>query len=312
MSTTVETTRPTTSQPARTERSGSSQFTRRKVVGYLVTLLTWVLVFLFFFPVLWMIITSFKTEGQAASFPPQFFFTPTLDGYAAVFDRGMGLYLLNSFFVAVLSTVVVMLLAIPAAYALSVRPIGRWQDALFFFISTKFMPVAASIIPVFLLLRSVNLLDNLWSLGLLYLGVNLPLAVWMMRSFFAEVPIAVVEAAQIDGASYSRELWRVSLPIVAPGCRGGRADLLHLRLERVLPRQPAHRRGRPDHPTVPGQLRRRPRPVPGDPVGGLDHRRAAGDRRRLAGPEAAGPRPGHGRGQVAGPSPSTFRSPPTY
>ena len=79
MSTTVEATRPTTSQPARTERSGSSQFTRRKVVGYLVTLLTWVLVFLFFFPVLWMIITSFKTEGQAASFPPQFLFTPTLD-----------------------------------------------------------------------------------------------------------------------------------------------------------------------------------------------------------------------------------------
>ena len=67
-----------------------------------------------------------------------------------------------------------MLLAIPAAYALSVRPIGRWQDGLFFFISTKFLPVAASIIPVFLLLRSVNLLDNLWSLGLLYLGINLP------------------------------------------------------------------------------------------------------------------------------------------
>jgi len=187
------------------------------VTGYLTTLLTWVLVFLFFFPVLWMIVTSFKTEGQAASFPPEFFFTPTVDRYAAVFDRGMGLYLLNSLFVAVLSTVVVMLLAIPAAYALSVRPIGRWQDGLFFFISTKFLPVAASIIPVFLLLRSVNLLDNLWSLGLLYLGINLPLAVWMMRSFFAEVPRAVVEAAQIDGASYSRELWRVALPIVAPG-----------------------------------------------------------------------------------------------
>ena len=81
-----------------------------------------------------------------------------------------------------------MLLAIPAAYALSVRPIIRWQDGLFFFISTKFMPVAASIIPVFLLLRTFGLLDNLWALGLLYLGINLPLAVWMMRSFFAEVP----------------------------------------------------------------------------------------------------------------------------
>jgi sorbitol/mannitol transport system permease protein len=217
MSTTVETPRTQTTQPAVRERTGPNPFTRRKVIGYLITLLTWVLVFLFFFPVLWMIITSFKTEGQAASFPPQFLFTPTLDRYAAVFDRGMGLYLLNSLFLAVGSTIVVMLLAIPAAYALSVRPIIRWQDGLFFFISTKFMPVAASIIPVFLLLRTFGLLDNLWALGVLYLGVNLPLAVWMMRSFFAEVPVAVVEAAQIDGASYSRELWRVSLPIVAPG-----------------------------------------------------------------------------------------------
>ncbi len=205
---------PQTTTPRRTT---NTRFTRRKLTGYLITLLTWTLVFLFFFPVLWMIVTSFKTEGQAASFPPEFIFTPTFDRYAAVFDRGMGVYLLNSLFVAVGSTIVVMLLAIPAAYALSVRPIGRWQDGLFFFISTKFLPIAASIIPVFLLLRSVNLLDNLWSLGLLYLGVNLPLAVWMMRSFFAEVPRAVVEAAQIDGASYNRELWRVSLPIVAPG-----------------------------------------------------------------------------------------------
>jgi sorbitol/mannitol transport system permease protein len=217
MATTVDTTRSQTARPVRSERTGPNPFSRRKVTGYLITLLTWVLVFLFFFPVLWMVVTSFKTEGQAASFPPQLIFTPTLDRYAAVFDRGMGLYLLNSLFLAVGSTIVVMLLAIPAAYALSVRPIGRWQDGLFFFISTKFMPVAASIIPVFLLLRTFGLLDNLWSLGLLYLGINLPLAVWMMRSFFAEVPVAVVEAAQIDGASYNRELWRVSLPIVAPG-----------------------------------------------------------------------------------------------
>ena len=214
----------TTTVPARTAparaaqtRSGSSKFTRRKIVGYLITLLTWFLVLLFFFPVLWMVITSFKTEGDAASFPPDFFFIPTLDRYAAVFERGMGLYLANSAAVSILSTVAVMMLAIPAAYALSVRPIGRWQDALFFFISTKFMPVAASIIPVFLLLRVFGLLDNLWSLGVLYIGINLPLAVWMMRSFFAEVPRAVVEAAQIDGAGYNRELWRISLPMVAPG-----------------------------------------------------------------------------------------------
>ena len=104
-------------------------------------------------------------------------------------------------------------LAIPAAYALSVRPIGKWQDALFFFISTKFMPVAASIIPVFLLLRSLGLLDNLWALGAL-LGINLPLAVDDALVLLRGAR-AVVEAAQIDGAGYNRELWLVSLPIVA-------------------------------------------------------------------------------------------------
>jgi sorbitol/mannitol transport system permease protein len=211
------TTTPTGSASAPTRTSGSSRFTQRKTVGYLVTVLTWVAVFIFVFPVLWMIVTSFKSETDAAAFPPSFFFDFTFDRYADVFNRGMGLYLLNSLFVSVLSTIVVMALAIPAAYGLSVRPIGKWQDLLFFFISTKFMPVAASIIPVFLLFRSIGLLDNLWGLGLLYLGLNLALAIWMMRSFFAEVPRAVVEAAQIDGAGFNRELWLVSLPIVAPG-----------------------------------------------------------------------------------------------
>lgn len=205
--------------PAATKHSAARKrpWNRRRVGGLLVTILTWVLVFGFFFPVLWMVVTSFKTEGAAASYPPSFIADFTLDRYAETFRRGMGLYLANSAAVSILSTVAVMVVAIPAAYALSVRPIGRWQDALFFFISTRFMPLAAVIIPIFMVLRSLGLLDNLWALGVLYLGVNLPLAVWMMRSFFAEVPRAVVEAAQIDGASYMRELWRVALPIVAPG-----------------------------------------------------------------------------------------------
>ncbi|MET0693085.1 MAG: carbohydrate ABC transporter permease, partial [Propionibacteriaceae bacterium] len=177
MSATVDTRTAPTVAPAASTRSGSSKWTRRKVLGYLVTLVTWVIVFLFFFPILWMILTSFKSEGAAASFPPQIISDPTLDRYVEVFRRGMGLYLANSAAVAILSTIAVMALAIPAAYALSVRPIGKWQDALFFFISTKFMPVAASIIPVFLLLRTLNLLDNLWALGVLYIGINLPLAV---------------------------------------------------------------------------------------------------------------------------------------
>lgn len=191
--------------------------TRRKLSGYAITAVTWLLVLLFFFPIGWMIFTSFKTEAAAASETPTIVTALSLDRYAEVFRRGMGLYLANSAAVSILSTAVVMLLAIPAAYALSVRPVRKWQDFLFYFISTRFMPLAASIIPVFLLLQILGLLDNLTVLGVLYVGFNLPLAIWMMRSFFAEVPRAVVEAAQIDGAGYNRELWRVALPIVAPG-----------------------------------------------------------------------------------------------
>lgn len=182
-----------------------------------LTIVTWVIVLLFFFPVAWMILNGFKTEAAAASATPKIFTEYSLDQYREVFRRGMGLYLLNSLAVSLLSTVIVMALAIPAAYALSVRRITKWQDALFFFISTRFMPVAAAIIPIFLLLRIIGGLDNLWWLGVLYVGMNIPLAVWMMRSFFSEVPLAICEAAQVDGAGYMRELWRIALPIVAPG-----------------------------------------------------------------------------------------------
>lgn len=211
--------RPTVaSQPAgASRRRAQTSRPRRRAGSMIVTGVTWVIVFIFFFPVLWMIFTSFKSERAAAQFPPSFLTSLSFDRYAEVFNRGMGLYLANSAAVSVLSTLAVMALAIGASYALSVRRIGRWQDALFFFISTKFMPLAAIIIPIFLLLRILGLLDNLWALGVLYIGMNLPLAIWMMRSFFAEVPHAIVEAAQIDGASYFRELWRVALPIVAPG-----------------------------------------------------------------------------------------------
>ena len=207
----------TTPAPVRVASQPRRRPVGRKVGKYVVTVLTWVLVFLFFFPVLWMIMNGFKSEADAASSTPKVFFAASLDRYTEVFRRGMGLYLANSAAVSVLSTVATMGLAIPAAYALSVRRITKWQDALFFFISTRFMPVAASIIPVFLLLRIIGGLDNLFWLGILYIAMNLPLSIWMMRSFFSEVPVAVAEAAQIDGAGYFRELWRIALPIVAPG-----------------------------------------------------------------------------------------------
>lgn len=207
-----------TSTNARTTRSGAqSGRAKKRIQDSAVTLLTWCIVMLFFFPVLWMILTSFKPEIQAATSPPTFFADWTMENFQAVFSSEMAPYLINSFSASLASTVVVLVLAIPAAYALSIRPVVKVRDALLFFISTRFMPVAASIIPVYLILQSLGLLDNITALSVLYVGVNLPIAVWMMRSFFSEVPIEIVEAGQIDGANLRTELFRIVLPVVLPG-----------------------------------------------------------------------------------------------
>jgi sorbitol/mannitol transport system permease protein len=119
--------------------------------------------------------------------------------------------------VVIVSTIIVLLLAIPAAYALAIRPIVKWRDALFFFISTKFLPVAAAILPLYTIFKSAHLLDQRSGLIIVYISMNLPLAVWMLRSFFAEFPKELLEAAEVDGAGFFTRLRRVLLPIVAPG-----------------------------------------------------------------------------------------------
>lgn len=190
---------------------------RKRVIGGVLTVVTWVVTLAFFFPVAWMVFTAFKPERAASTNPPTFLTELTFDNFARVFDSGFSAYLINSFSASVMSTIIVMLLAFPAAYGLSVRPIVRSTDALFFFISTKFLPLAAAIIPIYLLLQNFGMLDNVSALTILYLGMNLPLAVWMMRSFLMEVPREIIEAAQVDGAKFSTEMLRIVLPLVAPG-----------------------------------------------------------------------------------------------
>jgi len=182
-----------------------------------LTAFTWVIVLLVIFPVLFMVLTAFKTETAAASFPPQWLAPVTLENFEKVFDRGFNKFLVNSLIASIGSTILVMILAVPAAYALTIRPIIKWRDALFFLISTRFMPFAAVIIPLYLLISSLSLLDNIWVIMVLYIGVNLPIAVWMMRAFLEEVPREIIEAAQIDGAGIVKEITRVVMPIVAPG-----------------------------------------------------------------------------------------------
>jgi sorbitol/mannitol transport system permease protein len=184
-------------------------------------LLAWILGLGFFFPVFWMVLNSFKSE-QDANTSPKLFFHPTLDRYRDVTKSTTGLLsfgeaFANSAVVVIISTLIVLTLAIPAAYALAIRPVAKWRDVLFFFISTKFLPVVASILPVWILARNFHLLNTRLSLVILYTGINLPLAVWMLRSFFQEVPRELIEAAEIDGASLRGQLTSIILPMAAPG-----------------------------------------------------------------------------------------------
>lgn len=182
-----------------------------------LTVVTWLIAILFVFPVLWMVLTSFKQEADAFTDPPRLFFTPTLEQFAGILERGFLPYLGNSAFVTAVSTIAVLLLTLPAAYALSLAPVKGTSNALGFFLSTKMLPIVAAIIPLYVISQNLGMLDNVWMLILLYTAMNLPLAIWMMRSFFLEVPKEILEAGRIDGANLPTLLYRVALPVVAPG-----------------------------------------------------------------------------------------------
>lgn len=183
----------------------------------LLGVLAWVIGLLFVTPVLWMLLTSFHSETDAATNPPSIFAPLSLEGYRTFFGADPWPPMLNSLTASAISTLFVLLLAFPAAYALSIRPVRKWTDVLFFFLSTKMLPIVAGILPIYLFAQQVKLLDNIWLLIVLYTSMNLPIAVWMMRSFLAEVPVEMLEAAQVDGATLPRTLRDVIAPIVMPG-----------------------------------------------------------------------------------------------
>jgi sorbitol/mannitol transport system permease protein len=193
----------------------------RRSVSVLLGLLAWLAGLVFFFPVFWMILSSFKSERDANA-SPKLFFDPTLDRYRDVMGGTEGLLsfstaVTNSATVVVLSTLLVLAMAIPAAYALAINQIPKWRDVLFFFISTKFLPIVASILPIWIIASRFGKLNTLTVLVVLYTAMNLPLAIWMLRSFFMEIPRELIEASEIDGAKLRGQLTSVVLPIAAPG-----------------------------------------------------------------------------------------------
>ncbi len=194
---------------------------QNKPVSFALGLLTWVVGLLFFFPIFYLVLNGMKTETDAAA-SPKIFFDASFDRFSEVTEETTGLLSFreafsNSFWSVAVSTVLVLVLAIPAAYSLAIKPVRMWRDVLFFFISTKFLPIVGAVLPLWIIARDLDLLGTRTALIILYTAMNLPLAVWMLRSFFAEVPKELIEAAQIDGCKLGGQIRSVILPIVAPG-----------------------------------------------------------------------------------------------
>ena len=192
-------------------------------------------------------------------------------------------------------------LAIPAAYALAIRPVHKWRDVLFFFISTKFLPVVASILPIWILARELELLNTRLVLIILYMGINLPLAVWMLRSFFQEIPRELIEAAEIDGAGLRGQLTSIILPIAAPGIAATALLCVIFAWNEFFYAVQLNPVEGLDRADLGHHEHQHARGLPGEAVGGLAaglHPRGA---RRLDRPEANDPWPGHGCNQVRRP-----------
>ncbi len=210
----------TAERPVETKQ-GMSAEGRRRMSSVIVGVAAWIIGLIFIAPVLYMLLTSLHSEPDAATNPPSFFAPLTLEGYANFFGAGTGTSpwpsLINSATASVLSMILVLVLSIPAAYALSIRPVRKWTDVMFFFLSTKMLPVVAGLLPIYLIAQFAGMLDNVYSLVIIYTSMNLPIAVWMMRSFLAEVPVEMLEAASLDGAGLIRTLRSVVVPVVLPG-----------------------------------------------------------------------------------------------
>jgi sorbitol/mannitol transport system permease protein len=189
----------------------------RQRVG--VTILAWVVAFLIFFPILWTFLTSFKSELDAIAMPPKFlFFNWTLENYVEVQQRSNYLkFAFNSVVLSIGANLVGLLIAVPAAWSMAFAPGRRTKDLLMWMLSTKMMPAVGVLVPIYLLFKNLGLLDSLFGIGLVLMLLNLPLLVWMLYTYFKEIPNDILEAARMDGASLLNEIVYVLTPMAVPG-----------------------------------------------------------------------------------------------
>lgn len=201
----------TRATPRKTSMSG---VTSRKLW---LTGLGWGVAILIFFPIFWMIVTSFKTEAEAIA-DPSLIFSPTVENYVAVQLRADYFkFAMNSVVVAFGSTLLALLLAIPAAYSMAFLPTKRTKGTLLWMLSTKMLPPVGVLVPIYLLFRDTGLLDSRTGLIIVYTLMNLPIVVWMLYTFFKDLPKDILEAGRMDGASTFQEVWYLLLPLTLPG-----------------------------------------------------------------------------------------------
>lgn len=190
----------------------------RKTPQHLFGVLAWLAALLMAFPIIWMLITAFKTEGEAIAIPPLLIFKPVLNSFHTVTAHSdyMG-FALNSVIVSIGATALAILIAFPAAYALAFRP-GRFNEGiLVWMLSTKMLPPVGALVPVYLIYRDAGLLDTRTGLIIINMLMNLPLVVWMLFSFFKDIPREILEAARVDGVGARQQMLHLLLPLSAPG-----------------------------------------------------------------------------------------------
>lgn len=196
--------------------------------GWGYTAITTFVGLIYFAPVLWIILTAFKTRTDALAIPPKLFFTPTLENFTSVFYRSsittgttqatdMALYFFNSIFVAGTSVGLALIVGTLAAYAFSRYPLRGNDTYLFIILTTRMMPPIVVIIPIFLMFRLTGLAGSYWGIILLYTAFNIPFSVWLVKSFFDELNPEIEDAARMDGASESRVFFRFCIPQVLAG-----------------------------------------------------------------------------------------------
>ena len=199
----------------------------RRLQTVLLGALAWFVALIVFFPIFWMVLTGFKTEIEAFATPPHLFFTPTLENYIHIDERSDYFhYAWNSIVVCFGSTLIGMLLAVPAAYSMAFFETKRTKSTLLWMLSTKMLPPVGVLVPIYLLFKSSGLLDTKTGLIIIYTLINLPIMVWMVYTYFKEIPKEILEAARLDGATAAQEIIRVLLPI----SKGGLASTVLLSL----------------------------------------------------------------------------------